>query len=115
MEENKIVAAEVIDPEIAELNLINGATEKNRLAEETRRAAAAERAEKSRKVQANKWYGKFAIQTLGLSLGFNLSYKAFCAGWIRPEVFIILALISSFLLGVLFGANWNHFFGGERR
>ena len=115
MDEIKNTPEEVIDPDVAELNAINAATEKNRRAQEAAYAAAAQKANQLRKAQNSKWYRKLLNKIVGLDAAFVLSYKALCIGWIQPQVFLWLALVCIFGLGVLFGANWSRFFGGERR
>ena len=106
---------EVVDPDVAELNVINAASEKNRSEQEALYAVAAQRASQLRKAETSKWYWKLFAKIIGLGAAFALSYKALCIGWIQPEVFLCVALICVFGLGVLFGANWARFFKGGRR
>lgn len=106
---------EVIDPDVAELNVLNAASEENRKKQEAADAAAAQRASQLRKAETSKWYWKLSAKIIGLGAAFALSYKALCIGWIQPEVFLWVALICVFGLGVLFGANWSRFFKGGHR
>lgn len=109
------IPAEVIDPEVAELNVINAAIKENRNKQEALYAEAAQRASQLRKAETSKRYRKLFAKIIGLGAAFALSYKALCVGWIQSEVFLWVALLCVFGLGVLFGANWSRFFKGGRR
>lgn len=106
---------EVIDPDVAELNVINAASEKNRIKKEVFYYEAAQRASQLRKAETSKWYWKLLVKIIGLGAAFALSYKALCIGWIQHEAFLWIALVCVFGMGVLFGANWSRFFKGGRR
>ena len=115
MDEIKNTPEEVIDPDVAELNVINAATQKNRKAQEAAYAAAAQKANQLRKAQNSKWYWKLLIKITGLGAAFALSYKLMSIGWIQPEVFLWVSHFCVFGLGVLFGANWSRFFKEGKR
>lgn len=106
---------EAIDPDVAELDVINAASEKNRIEQEVFYAEAAQRASQLRKAETSKWYWKLLIKIIGLGAAFALSYKLMSIGWIQPEVFLWVSHFCVFGLGVLFGANWSRFFKGGRR
>ena len=110
-----VEAIEVIDPDVAELKVINAASEENRNKKEAIYAEAAQRASQLRKAETSKWYRKLFSKIIGLGAAFALSYKLMSIGWIQPEVFLCVALLCTFGLGVLFGANWSRFFKGGRR
>jgi hypothetical protein len=108
-------SVEAIDPDVAELNVINAASEENRNKQEALYAEAAQRASQLRRAETSKWYWKLLVKIIGLGATFALSYKLMSIGWIQPEVFLWVAHFCVFGLGVLFGANWSRFFKGGRR